>query len=862
MTRGRWLAAALALALLVLGARAAASAVVEYRWYLAFGDGGAALYRARWVALAVLRGGAALVGATFAYLNLLGVVSTVDTVVLPQRVGGLDIVERVPAARLRWACAGGALVMGGLLALPLDGWAHVDALLTQRELGELEPYTGRDLAFFVHWIPFETALYAWALLTIVVDGAIVTGLYALTPGLRWAAGRPRLSGRVRRHLTLFGVSVLLLLAWGHRLDGYAMLAGGSDAGAGFGALDQFGAMPARFALGVFTAVAALVVLRAGWIGQPRVAFWAVTVVVAGALLVRGLAPAITARVADPRLLADADAAAAANRALYTQRAFGVDRMRAAPAGYGIDGAAVVGGSVTAWDAPALVRAATGARRTLPDGDVGFQPATAGGMIAVLVEFAPLTTPGAVAPADTAERTVVLLDPSRADELGRPVPSGGGSLADAGRRVGLLVYPRATGRVLVRAAGSERGVVGDPLDGWNVRIAHALAGRDLRLAFGDGGGAARAVDRRDVRERVDALAPFFVQGRALTPVVAGDSVWYAVSLYSASDTYPLSQRYAAGAGEWAAFRYAGTALVNAQSGGVRLVVAADLDADARAWVRRFPRLFTPGSSLPAELARALPPATDGALVQAYAFAQFGARGERAPSVRRVELRDGGDTALAGAGRPALALSDPDATASAGARPPGASGTLVGWTLPLVSSADRVDGLLVALGGPSAPTFWVPSPASSPRWQELLDALTTPTAPDTPAAPATAATADAGGGRIDGRGRLRAIPFAGSVAYARPEYRIGADGAPLLARVAAYVGDSTRTGASPAAALAPTVPATDVTAPVTAGADALTRARQLYLDSRAALRRGDWAAVGRTLEALGSALGAPGGAEARP
>jgi len=112
------------------------------------------------------------------------------------------------------------------------------------------------------------------------------------------------------------------------------------------------------------------------------------------------------------------------------------------------------------------------------------------------------------------------------------------------------------------------------------------------------------------------------------------------------------------------------------------------------------------------------------------------------------------------------------------------------------------------------------------------------------------------------RLRAIPFAGSVAYARPEYRIGADGAPLLARVAAYVGDSTRTGASPAAALAPTVPATDVTAPVTAGADALTRARQLYLDSRAALRRGDWAAVGRTLEALGSALGAPGGAEARP
>jgi hypothetical protein len=181
---------------------------------------------------------------------------------------------------------------------------------------------------------------------------------------------------------------------------------------------------------------------------------------------------------------------------------------------------------------------------------------------------------------------------------------------------------------------------------------------------------------------------------------------------------------------------------------------------------------------------------------------------------------------------------------------------------VSSADRVDGLLVALGGPSAPTFWVASPPSSPRWQELLDALTTPTAPEAPATTTTAAAADAVGGRIDARGRLRAVPYAGAVAYARPEYRIGADGAPLLARVAAYVGDSARTGASPAAALAPTAPAPDIGAPAVAGGDALTRARQLYLDSRAALRRGDWAAVGRTLEALGAALGAPGGAEPRP
>lgn len=300
MTRGRWVAAALAAAVLLVGARMVASAVVEYRWYAAFGDGAAALWRVRAVALGVLRGTAAIAGAAYVYANLLGVVSTVDTVVLPRRVGGLDIVERVPAARLRWACGLVALALGALLALPLDGWTAVDALITRRSLGEIEPYTGDDLAFFVHWLPLENALYAWALLLLVVTGALVLGLYALTPGLRWSGGRPRLSGRVRRHVTLFGAGVLLLLAWGHRLDGYALLTAGSGEAGAFTGVDQLGAMPARFALGVLTALAALVLLRAGWMGQARVAFWTVSAVVVGALLVRALAPALTARLAEDR----------------------------------------------------------------------------------------------------------------------------------------------------------------------------------------------------------------------------------------------------------------------------------------------------------------------------------------------------------------------------------------------------------------------------------------------------------------------------------------------------------------------------------------------------------------------------------
>jgi hypothetical protein len=116
------------------------------------------------------------------------------------------------------------------------------------------------------------------------------------------------------------------------------------------------------------------------------------------------------------------------------------------------------------------------------------------------------------------------------------------------------------------------------------------------------------------------------------------------------------------------------------------------------------------------------------------------------------------------------------------------------------------------------------------------------------------------RVDARGRLRVVPLAGALAgglaYARPEYRVGTDAAPALARVVGLVGDTARIGASSAAVLAPAAVAPG-DAPAPEG-DALTRARQLYLDSRAALRRGDWAGVGRALDALGAALGAGGGA----
>jgi uncharacterized membrane protein (UPF0182 family) len=118
------------------------------------------------------------------------------------------------------------------------------------------------------------------------------------------------------------------------------------------------------------------------------------------------------------------------------------------------------------------------------------------------------------------------------------------------------------------------------------------------------------------------------------------------------------------------------------------------------------------------------------------------------------------------------------------------------------------------------------------------------------------------RADARGRLRVVPAANGLAYARPEYRIGTDGAPALAGVVAFAGDSTRVGGTVAAAIAPPPDASGGAAPAGADGDPLRRARELYAESRAALRRGDWTSVGRALDALGTVLGAPTPARPAP
>src|SRR5581483_5825655 len=83
--------------------------------------------------------------------------------------------------------------------------------------------------------------------------------------------------------------------------------------------------------------------------------------------------------------------------------------------------------------------------------------------------------------------------------------------------------------------------GVSLESFLSRLAVAWSMQNFRLVSGDLPQPHPTVlTHRDVRDRVGRFVPFFAQGRAVQPLLLGDSLYWALDLYSWSDAYPLAR----------------------------------------------------------------------------------------------------------------------------------------------------------------------------------------------------------------------------------------------------------------------------------------------------------------------------------
>ncbi len=894
--RRKWLLIAVfVLAIVLLLGRMVTTLLVDHAWFTTMNAPG--LFWEQVIDRLLLQGGAWVVGSLFAFANLHAVRRTIAAVAMQSRVANIEFTTMVPQRHLLSATILIAVIVGALLAIPMTNWTALALVRHGLPFGEIEGILDRDLGFYVYWLPFEETLYLWALVSVVTLAAMVLVLYALTRSLRLEGRRLAASTHVRRHLTVLGALVLILLAWSYRLDAFDLLQWGSGPEGLFLRVDHRVTMRVDWLLSAMCGLAALIVIRTGWLGQLRAAFVTLTLVLLSAVGFRHIAPAIIARTDMLGEAPQRERDYLTARALFSRRAFNVDAIRTVPASTvdtGFRAAAATNASPTStargdttegarlprlpmhtvamrtslWDARSLIgglgsgASATPEKTAATDGS-DDEPRTslpserlrsrtpfsrlidatpvgwtvADGRLSALLVRRPATggAPWRLSLVDVtrpALRDSVLaleeLDfPSAPETVLRD-----GNLTTSDWP---LVAPGQTGARLVDAAKWPE-VPGAALASSRSRIAHAWALRDAGLLELSALNSRELVlvTHRDVRDRIQRLAPVFVQGEHVLPLRDGGQLYWALHLYSASDRYPLSQRWQLAGGVYSYFKLAATALVNATTGQVLLIPAERPDALTRTWMTRLPGLFSAAAAMPASLLDQLPPATDGAMAQIRTFARFGSRLE-APAIRHL----------------------PDSVLLGGAPAPVAATTAsIAWSVPLLDAGDELDGTITVMGGVTRSTWWAQASEPTFRWRTTLERLAT--------ALDSAGTAVPDSTRRDNRMRLAradVLLTTGAALVVQPLLWSRSDGSLVVARVGVTDGRRIGVGATLAQALSgigqtvqdevpgagqgiarPSVPPEDL-------------ALRLYDAMRQAMRQGDWTSFGTAFDSLGRVLKRP-------
>ena len=812
--RRRLLLAGGAVALFLIAARLASLVFADVTWYAA--QGASALWWDKVVNGTVLLGATWLAGAAFVFINLFLVVRSVRHLVVSRQLADIEIEAAVPPRFLVAAAGVVSLAIGALLMLVQDSWVALALARTVPSFGVREPSLDLDVVVWLTRLPLERGWYSWAQATLAVVAVLVVLLYAVTRSLRWTPSGLQVATYVRRHLSGLGALLLLLLAWGYRLERLLLPVN-------LGPLGYFGGVEQRMltlllVLAVFTAACAVLVLWAGYVGQTRIAFGGVTAVILLALVVQQGGPALIRWSA----AVDLDAAPAVwpylgTQAAFTRRAFGAPAAATAPdapgsgAAAGVllgEGAARGAPSVAVWDAAAVAAAVerSGRRRAVV-GRIGWVSDSAG-----LVAIAAARELAADS-ADTGDGWLIArvrAEPS----AGELVPV---AVTQALPRV--LAFPGAVGDLVVADSGRR---LAAPLlgRGWR-RLGHALAEQKLELFFRPTlPPRARLLTRRDVRARIARLAPAFRAVSEPTTVIADDSLFWALPLYVSARAFPLGHAWTGAGDPVKYFHYAATAVVNAHTGRVRFVRAARPDIVARAWMARFPGTYEPPDRLSPALEAGLPIPEAGVRAQAFAAGISGRDGDRR---QPLVVADGDvtDSLTTGTARLPYAVA-PGQTALA---------------LALLGAADDRLAAVYAVSNHGRAALIAVDSGLARSWPQLLDSLHQRLARD----------ADGSTGLTAVQGLPRLVATAEGPVLVQPSYVWQPDGVPSLARVAVASGDSIWTASTLRWPGAPTQ--------VGEGTASLEGAAAVYARMREALRRADWAAFGAAFEALGRVLDVP-------
>ena len=638
---------AMALAVVVGLGRLVSATYVEILWHAQTGYGDVFWRRVFWEWGARVVAGVAV--AALVFLNLRIVSGTLDGVQIKRRFGNLEISEQLPKSYVFWGMAGTSALLGlwfgGSIAPSLG---RLILLIGNSDAwGISEPMLNHDVSFYVFWVPVLLQLVVYALVVALLIFTLATAGYAATGALRWGRGRVETHDLTRLHLgSLLGLFLILLgvRLWLSRYE--LMLDGTSDVRGIFGFADAEARLPAMQTLTIICAVSGVAAFWGAWKNRGAIIVSALMAVVLAMLTIGQFYPSMIQSLrVEPNELVRETPFIESNLE-FTRLGFGLNELERRPFEYvqdeEIDWAAAARqfAGLPVWNRGPLLatyreiearypyydfRDVTIDRYETADGPVtvamsvreveprGIQDQNWQNMhlrelyvegVGVVASLASQRTPEGRPP------MLVAGIPPEVTNDASLVPGLSLSRPDVffgTRAQEYAVVDGSSGQFL--APNGERGIpgtdfpVGIELGGWLRTALIAWRFGELNLIFSSElTDNSRFIYRRQVTERVRAIAPFFRFPEAPYPVVVGGRVVWILEGFTATRAFPLStvQQFGAIRSQVTYARNSLKVTVDAVTGEVDFYRVPITDPLLDAYERAFPDLLKPLGKMPDDI----------------------------------------------------------------------------------------------------------------------------------------------------------------------------------------------------------------------------------------------------------------------
>ncbi len=577
------------------------------------------------------------------------------------------------------------LSVGVVVVLALGSGLHAagrwQALLLWRNrvpFGDADAQFHRDIGYYVFTLPLQRLVFGWLLFTLLAGLVVAGAAYFLLGGIRPALAGRRVAPEARAHLSLLVALVLLLKAWGYRLDQFSLVFSPRGVVTGASYTDVHAQLPALRLMVLLAPVCALLVIATARSRGFALPASGLVLFALSSILVGGVYPTFVQRfqVAPqelqrelPYIQRNLDA---------TRKAFALDRVETTEFAASEDLPAatlrandVTVGNIRLWE-PGVLKVgiqnlqAIGQYYEFSDVDVDRYP-IGGTPRQVMISAREADPRNLDRSAQTWQNLhlaythgygVVAAQVNTAEASGRPefvvssFDQQGTAIPIRQPRIYYGEPPPDTPRYLVAATRQPEvdapgpggqpqasfrydGRGGIPLGGLLRRLAFAVRFHDVNLLISSNLTArSRMIMYRDLRDRLEKAAPFLQWDGDPYVAVVGGRIVFVRDGYTTTDTYPYSERIQMEAaarrdspsdrgvhGRANYLRNSVKAVVDAYDGTVTLYAFDEADPLLRAWRRAFPGLFEPRSAIPADLQAHLRYPEDLFAIQANRYAAY-------------------------------------------------------------------------------------------------------------------------------------------------------------------------------------------------------------------------------------------------